>query len=135
MQQPDALGRNGPVSPRVYLGPAVHRRTVEEQHHIGVLLDGSRFPEVRKHRGFIGSFLDFARQLRQQYDGHVEFLCEQLRGPAGGRDFPLAGAVSITGCRVELLQIVNDDHPAPSPAVHRLALRAYSPYRDISAIV
>ena len=135
MQQPDALGRNGPISSRVYLGPAVHCRTVDEGHDIGVLLDGARFPEVRKHRGFIGSFLYFARQLRQQDNRNIEFLCEQFCRTAGGGDLPLAGAVRVPACRVEQLQIVDNDHPAPSPAGHSLTLRAYIPHRNIGPVI
>lgn len=47
MHQPHPLGRNDPVSARVYLGSPVHHRTIEEQHHVGILLNGSRLPKVR----------------------------------------------------------------------------------------
>ena len=54
----------------------ISRKVVISLKHLpeGILLNGSRFPEVRKHRGFIRTVLNLARQLRQQDNGHVEFL-------------------------------------------------------------
>ena len=44
-------------------------------------------------------------------------------------------AAAISRSRVEKLQVVDNDHTALAPAVHRLTLRADSPYRDVGAIV
>ena len=47
MQHPDAFGRYKPVSGRGNHLRTIHRRAVDKCDHIGVLLDGSRFPKVR----------------------------------------------------------------------------------------
>nr|DAQ51013.1 MAG TPA: hypothetical protein [Caudoviricetes sp.] len=135
MQHPDAFGRYKPVAGRGNHLRTIHRRAVDKYDHIGVLLDSSRFPEVGQQRCFIGALLNLARQLRQQDNRNIEFLCEQFCRTAGGSYLPLAGAVRIAGRGVEKLQVVDNDHPAPSPAVHCLTLRAYSPYGDIGPVV
>ena len=61
MHQPHPLGRNDPVSARVYLGSPVHCRTINKRDHICVLLDSSRFPKVGQQRCFIGALLNLTR--------------------------------------------------------------------------
>ena len=61
MQHPDAFGRYKPVAGRGNHLRTIHRRAVDKCDHIGVLLDGSLFPEVGQQRCFIGALLNLTR--------------------------------------------------------------------------
>ena len=51
---------------------------VDEQHHVGVLLDRAGFTQVRKLRPLVVAAFHLTRQLRQRQDRHVEFLRQRL---------------------------------------------------------
>src|ERR1700678_691414 len=55
---------------------------MQKQHHIRVLLNGARLPQVRKNRPLVYPFVKFAVQLRQQNHRHIETLGQPLHGAA-----------------------------------------------------
>ena len=52
--------------------------TVQQDHHVGVLLDRTRFTQVRHLRALVGALLGATVQLRDRDDGYLELLREQL---------------------------------------------------------
>ena len=57
--------------------------------------------------------------------GGVDLLCQQFCGAACLCYLPLTGRGTIACRSIEQLQIVDNDHTAPSPTLHCTALRAY----------
>ncbi len=60
---------------------------IDEHHHVGVLLDGAGFAQVRQHRALVVARIDAARQLRQGQDGDVQFLGQGLEALGDLGDF------------------------------------------------
>ena len=92
------------------LGQAEEVRTVDEQDHIGVLLDGTGLAEVAEHRLAVALFAlhRLAGQLGQGDDRDVELLGGRLEGTGDGRDFLLAQAAEV-GRTLHQLEVVHDD--------------------------
>lgn len=71
-------------------------------------------------------FFDVARQLRYQNDGTSNSLASSLPTADGG-NLTLAGRIRVAGRGVEKLQVVDNDHTALAPAVHRLHCERIAP--------
>ena len=60
---------------------------VDEQHHVGVLLDRARLAQVGELRALVVAVLDLARELREGDDRHLELLGERLEADGDFGDF------------------------------------------------
>ncbi len=78
---------------------------VNEHDHVGILLDGARFAQVRKLRPALFAFRR-ARQLAKHQHGNLQFLGETFQSAGDAGDFFLAGVESPA--RGDQLQIVDD---------------------------
>ena len=52
---------------------------IDEQHHVGVLLDRAGFAQVGELRALVVAVLDLARELRQGHDRNVQLLGQRLQ--------------------------------------------------------
>src|SRR3546814_15329986 len=57
-----------------------------EQHDVGVLLDGAGFAQVRKLRALVLALLHLTRELRQRQHREVPLLGERLQAAGDLRD-------------------------------------------------
>ena len=75
-------------------------RPIEKADHVGVLLDGAGFPQVR-HPGdadvFAGPAFRSPVELGEDEDGDAEFFGEALDAGGDFRDFPLTGVFRLLG--------------------------------------
>ena len=108
----DNLRHTTQVATIVVLIDMVVLRTVDEQHHIGILLDGSRLTQVGQLRTFALqslTTLNTTVQLRQRQDGNIQLLGQSLQRTRDDRHLLLtrreAHAVGI-----HQLQVVNHDN-------------------------
>ena len=83
-----------------------------EQDHVGVLFDGSRFSEVGElgspHSAFGGPCLDGSVELGKEYDGYFELLCYDFCHAGGGGYFLLAVVMVVVGAHVDELEVVDE---------------------------
>src|SRR6185369_12512296 len=86
---------------------AVDRLAVDEHDHVGILLDGARFPQVAHHRALVGAFFEFAVELGKSNNRYAKFLGQRLQGLGN------LGNLLLTrfdaGARLHKLQIVDND--------------------------
>src|SRR5262249_42856540 len=87
-----------------------------EQHHVGVLLDGAALPEVRKLGPLAIALLNLARQLRKGEDRHLEFLRQGLEPHCDLGDV-LDTALAPTAWLYEL-QVIDDEKANVVLALH-----------------
>ena len=52
---------------------------VDEEHHVGILLDGAGLSEVGQLRALVVAVFDLARKLREGDDGNASSLASALR--------------------------------------------------------
>ena len=111
-----------------YLGGVVrlrviHGRPVQQHYHIRVLLDSSRFPQVRHYWPVICALFRAAGKLTQENYWNVQLPGEYLQLPRSLGYFQYAVIVLARG--LHKLQIVNDHHVQPNPGLQPAALAAY----------
>ena len=90
-------------------------RTVDKAHHIGILLDGSRFTKVTQLRTFtINTFTTFHTtiQLRQCDDRNIQLFRQSFQRTGNGTNLFLTATKRHTA-RIHQLKVVNnnDSHP------------------------
>src|SRR5207237_10207318 len=87
--------------------------SIDEADDIGVLLDGSRLPEVGELRPavFPAPLLGCARELRDRNDRHDELLGERLEGTGDVRGLLLP--ILDVARPLHPLQVVHDPQPNP----------------------
>ena len=79
---------------------------MNEQDDVGILLDGTRLPQVAHDRLLVVALLDLARQLRQGNHRHIQFLGQRLE--RSGNFGHLGGAVLTTRSgATHQLQVIN----------------------------
>src|SRR5699024_2423875 len=113
----DALGGVG-----VHIGPVgllagVVGVPVQEQHAVGVLLDGARVAQVGQLgpvAGVVALFFHRAGKLTQGNDGHIHLLGHDLEVAGDGAD--LLDPVFAALARGHQLQVVDDDQADVGPA-------------------
>ena len=84
--------------------------TVQEHNRVGVLLDGTGFPQIRQNGPLVGTAFHRTAQLTQADHRDIQFLCHDFQG-AGNfthHDHTVFIVLSIAGA-LHQLQIVDDD--------------------------
>ena len=100
---PPEVGLRSPL-----LGREIHFRAVDENHDVGVLLDGPRFAEVRKHRArFAPRFLRGAAELGDADDGNGQLLGQFLERTGDEGHFLVAVLEPPAGAHQ--LDVVDED--------------------------
>ena len=113
---------------------AVVLGAVNEAHDVGVLLDGSRLAEVAELRTLVVALLGGAVELRQGYDGNIQFLGQLLERARNGAHLLLAAAKLEAG-GVHQLQVVDDDDLHVVFAHEAAGLGAQLEYRQRRGVV
>jgi hypothetical protein len=85
---------------------------VHEHHHVGVLLDGSRFTQVTEPRLVLLRRLGLAIELRQAQNRHLELAGQALEPASDLGDLLLPRILLVV--RFNQLQVV--DHYQPQSA-------------------
>src|SRR6056297_17679 len=105
------------------LGLALVRRivvvdfiTVNEQDHVGILLDGAGFTQVGHHRPLVGPLLQRAVELGKRDDRYLELLGKRLEAARDLSD--LGGAVLLVSGHLHQLEVVDHDHADVVLALH-----------------
>ncbi|MNP36789.1 hypothetical protein D3C76_1302020 [compost metagenome] len=88
---------------------------VHEEDHVGVLLDGTGFPQVGGDWPLVGTLFAFAGELAQQHDRNAQFLGEQL---AAATDTAHLFS-SVAALAFQQLQVV--DHQQVQAVTHLVA--------------
>ena len=84
-------------------------RLVEQPDDIGILLDGTGFTQIRQTGFAILVLLEFAVELGQHDDRHVQLLGQSLHTVGDVGDFLLAVVLGLLGVRMHQLEVVDDD--------------------------
>ena len=61
--------------------------TEDEDHHVGVLFDRSRFTQIRQLRALVFTAFHLARQLRERQDWNVKFFGQRFESGGNFSDF------------------------------------------------
>src|SRR5206468_359461 len=80
---------------------------VDEEDHVGVLLDRARFAKVGHDRTLVGALLERTVELRERDDGNVELLRKRLEAARDFRD--LGGAILLVAWNLHQLQVIDHD--------------------------
>ena len=107
----DDLGHSVKVVAFLVFIDVVVFRAVDEEHHVGILLDGSRLAQVAKLGALAFDPLavfDISAQLREGDDGDVELLSQSLQRATDGGHF-LLSATEFHAVGVHELKIVDHD--------------------------
>src|SRR6266568_4938422 len=122
------------------VGFGIHRAvvellTVDEAHHVGILLDRARFPEVGELRPPVlaAALLRRARELRDRDPRHVELLGECLQRTGDVGDLLLA--VLDVARPLHELQVVHDHERNIVLGLQPPCLRAHGERRQGGGIV
>jgi hypothetical protein len=111
------------------LAVAVILLAVDEQHHIGLRLDGAAVAQVRKHRSLVLAPFDGARQLRQHQHGHMELAGDLLERAGNLANLLVAVLHALVG-RAHQLQVIDHDKSQFAPVEPRLEAAALRPHLD-----
>ena len=106
---------------------------VQQDDHVGVLLDGTGFTQVRDHGPLVLALLGATVQLREGDDRDLEFLGQQLQRTGELGDFLLAGFDLLA--RAHELQVVEDDQLEVVLLLQPAALGADFHQRHVGAVV
>ena len=79
--------------------------SVDEEDHVGVLLDGAALAEIAHDRALVGALLQLPVELRERDDGDFQLLGERLEPPADAGDLLLSRACGAA----HELEIIDDD--------------------------
>ncbi len=84
---------------------------VEEHYHVGILLYGTRFPQIRELRTLIPApYLYGPAQLAQRYNGHIQFLGDVFQCSRYRCNFLLpVSATALAAIARHELEVVDDD--------------------------
>ena len=99
----------------------IHLVAVNEQDHVGILLDSARFAQVGHDRTFVRALLQRAVQLGQRDHGTTEFFRQAFQAPRNLGN--LRGAVVARRIGRHQLQVIDDDQ-AQLAALARQTARA-----------
>ena len=64
---------------------------MQQEHHVGVLLDGAGLTQVGQHGPLVGALLGATVQLRDREHRNLELAGQQLEGPGELGDLLMAG--------------------------------------------
>ena len=87
-------------------------RAIEQNHQVGILLDGAALTQIRQFQASVRPVFGAAVELAQQDDRYVQFLGQQLGFTAGLCHLLFPVPVVLFGAHVAQLQIVDDDKVA-----------------------
>ena len=87
--------------------PGVRVGTIQQRHEISILLDGPRLTQVRKPRLAVAFLLDFAIQLAQHDDRHIQLLGQGLDAARDVSNL-LLPVLGSSSCGMKELQVVHD---------------------------
>ena len=82
---------------------------VDEEHHVGVLLDGAGFAQVGQLRAFVVTVFNLAGKLREGHDGDGQFLGQRLEAHGNFRHLLHAAFGGLAGGTAEELQVIHHD--------------------------
>lgn len=84
---------------------------MHEEHHVGVLFDGTGLSQVGQFRSFVGALFRITVQLGEHDHGALQFLGEHFALAGEVRHFLLTVLDGFTGGHE--LQVVDDDKLQP----------------------
>src|SRR6218665_1598568 len=95
---------------------------VQQDHHVGVLLERPGFTQIGERRLLVDPLLGTTVELRQRDDRHLQLLREQLERTRELRDLLLTRLDALA--RGHELQVVDDDELQAHLLLEAAALRA-----------
>src|SRR5262249_60214912 len=84
----------------------------DEQYHVGILLDGAGFAQIRKLRALVLALLDLAGKLGKRQNWDVQLLGKRLQASGDLGDLlhaPLGGAAGRPGEEPEIIDAEQAD--------------------------
>src|SRR5699024_10792828 len=111
----------------------IHRLTMKQHNHIGILLNRTRLTQITDRRHLVLPLLRTTIQLRQRNNGNLKLLRQQLQRTRELRYLLLTTLDTLT-TRHEL-QIVDDDKLEPHPLLETTTLRTNLNKRHIRTVV
>lgn len=104
-------------------------RTIEQHHHVRILLDGATLAQLAQLRPPVDMPLCQTIQLAQQHHRHIQLLSQHLRFPSGLCHLLLTVTVTLPRRHIAKLQIINKNHVTLPPGFSATArLSAHDPY-------
>ena len=106
---------------------------MQQDHHVGVLLERARFTQVGDRRHLVGTLLRPTVELGERDDGDLDLLGEEFECAGELRDLLLAGLDLLS--RGHQLQVVDDDELEAHLLFEAAALRPNLDERHVRAVV
>src|SRR4051812_14660458 len=106
---------------------------MQQDHHVGVLLDRTGLTQVGELRSFVLPLLRSAVELTDGDDGHLEFFRQQLERPAHLGDFLLAALDLLR--TAHQLEVVDNDESELVALLQSPSLRADFHHREVGRVV
>jgi len=110
--------------------------SVDEDHHIGILLDRSRLTKVAELRTAVAALtvLRLTRKLRERDDRDIHFLCGSLQRSRDSRNLLLTHTPEL-GRSLHQLQVVDHDETHPFLLDELLHLRTELHHRKRRCVI
>ena len=111
----------------------IHILTMQQNHHIRILLNRTRLTQIRNHRTLISTLLRTTVQLRQRNHRNIQLLSQQLQATRELRNLLLTRLNLLT--RTHQLQVVQHHKLQIITLLEATALRANLHQRHIRRII